>query len=536
MTNDSPAWPMGWDGIRLDDSFVQTLPADPIEENRTRQVPKACFSFVKPTPVENPRLLAFSDEVGAILGIPRPSGDQNLTVDVLAGNHLLQGMRPYAARYGGHQFGHWAGQLGDGRALTLTEILNAAGERWELQLKGAGPTPYSRRADGRAVLRSSIREFLCSEAMHHLGVPTTRALALVGTDDKVVRDMFYDGHPELERCAIVTRVAPTFIRFGNFQILAAHGELSELKQLADYVIVKHYPGFELSSSTVYADWYHEICRRTAFMIAHWQRVGFVHGVMNTDNMSILGLTIDYGPYGWLDVFDPDWTPNTTDSQHGRYRFGNQPGIALWNVAQLGQALLSLFPGPQVIEEGLNTFERYLNEYYRQMMADKLGLTTFRDDDRALVQELEDVLTVTPTDMTIFYRLLADLPVSEGGVYDEERFQLVRPAHYNPTLRTEHEQKIRTWLHRYAKRSREDGRKPEERSRIMKLNNPKYVLRNYLCQQAIEAAEQGDYTQIKRLLQVMKHPYDEQPGNEDLAAQRPAWAERKAGCSALSCSS
>lgn len=537
MTNDSQKWPTGWDEIRFDDSFVRTLPADPSEENRTRAVPKACFSFVKPTPVTNPRLLAWSDEVGDILGIKRPNGDQNATAEILAGNRLLPGMRPYAARYGGHQFGHWAGQLGDGRALTLTEIINAAGQRWELQLKGAGPTPYSRRADGRAVLRSSIREFLCSEAMHHLGVPTTRALALVATDDKVVRDMFYDGHPELERCAIVTRVAPTFIRFGNFQILAAHHETSELKQLVDYVIQQHDPEWKLESATVYRDWYFEVCRRTALMIAHWQRVGFVHGVMNTDNMSILGLTIDYGPYGWLDVFDPDWTPNTTDAQHGRYRFGNQPAVALWNLAQLGQALLSLFPGPEVIEEGINTFHRYFSEYHRLMMADKLGLTELNGEaDRNLIQELEDVLQLTPTDMTIFYRALADIPLGEAEDHDEARFQAMRRAYYSKTLQPEDEQRIKAWLNRYAKRCREDGRRPEERSRIMKQTNPKYVLRNYLSQQAIDAAEQGDASMIHRLLQLMKKPYDEQPGNEDLAAQRPEWAERKAGCSALSCSS
>lgn len=536
MTNVMQNSPTSWDGITFDDSFVRTLPADPNEENRTRPVPNACFSFVKPTPVKNPRLLAWSDEVGEILGIPRPGEDPNPTVEILSGNRLLPGMRPYAARYGGHQFGHWAGQLGDGRALTLTEIINS-GRRWELQLKGAGPTPYSRRADGRAVLRSSIREFLCSEAMHHLGIPTTRALALVATDDKVVRDMFYDGHPELERCAIVTRVAPTFLRFGNFQILAAHREMSELKQLADYVIRLHYPEFDLGSPTVYADWYHEICRRTALMIAHWQRVGFVHGVMNTDNMSILGLTIDYGPYGWLDVFEPDWTPNTTDAQHGRYRFGNQPAIALWNIAQLGQALLSLFSGPQVIEDGMNAFRRFFSEFHRRMMADKLGLRELAGEaDQNLVHELEDILQLTPTDMTIFYRALADIPLDKGEQDHQERFRAIRRAHYKQNLKPDDEQKIKAWLSRYAERCRKDGRNSEERSLIMKEKNPKFVLRNYLSQQAIDAAEQGDYGLIRRLLELMKKPYDEQPGNEDFAAQRPEWAERKAGCSALSCSS
>jgi uncharacterized protein YdiU (UPF0061 family) len=524
-----------WDTVNLDDSFVRSLPADPKDLNRSRPVQNACFSFVKPTPVTNPKLLAWSDEVGAILGLVRPQDHDDETIAILAGNRLLPAMRPYAARYGGHQFGQWAGQLGDGRALTLTEIVNGAGQRWDLQLKGAGPTPYSRRADGRAVLRSSVREFLCSEAMHHLGVPTTRALALIAADDKVVRDMFYDGHPEFERCAIVTRVAPSFVRFGNFQILAAHQETEELKQLADYVLQQHYPEFDRKDPNVYAQWYMEICRRTARMIAHWQRVGFVHGVMNTDNMSILGLTIDYGPYGWLDVFDPNWTPNTTDAGQRRYRYGNQPSVALWNVAQLGQALLSLFPGPDVIEEGMNVFHRSFSYFYQRMMADKLGLADLsQESDRKLIVELDELFALTPTDMTIFYRRLADIPLDpESG---QERLETVRDAYYQPSLSSQHEAAILDWLNRYAARCQASSRADAERRRIMNENNPKYVLRNYLSQQAIDAAEKGDYSQINRLLRVMKKPYDTQPDEADLAAKRPAWAENKAGCSALSCSS
>lgn len=524
-----------WDTVKLDDSFVRTLPADPKDLNRSRPVQNACFSFVKPTPVTQPKLLAWSDEVGAILGLARPHDQDDETIAILAGNQLLPGMRPYAARYGGHQFGQWAGQLGDGRALTLTEIVNGAGQRWDLQLKGAGPTPYSRRADGRAVLRSSIREFLCSEAMHHLGVPTTRALALIAADDKVVRDMFYDGHPELERCAIVTRVAPSFVRFGNFQILAAHEELQELKQLADYVLEQHYPEFDREDPMVYAQWYMEICRRTARMIAHWQRVGFVHGVMNTDNMSILGLTIDYGPYGWLDVFDPNWTPNTTDAGQRRYRYGHQPSVALWNVAQLGQALVSLFPGPEVIEEGMGVFHRSFSYFFQRMMADKLGLADLsQESDRKLIMDLDDLFALTPTDMTIFYRRLADIPLDpENG---QGRLEAVRDAYYQPSLASQQEAAIVDWLNRYAASCRASARADAERRRIMNENNPKYVLRNYLSQKAIDAAEQGDFSMITRLLRVMKKPYDEQPDEAELAAKRPAWAENKPGCSALSCSS
>src|SRR5512138_1400843 len=298
--------------LHFDNAQLRELPGDPETGPRLRQV-AAAWSRVAPTPVAAPALLAHSREVAADLGLSE-----------------AQVHAPgFAASFGGHQFGHWAGQLGDGRAITLGEAVNADGARMELQLKGAGPTPYSRSADGRAVLRSSVREFLCSEAMHHLGVPTTRALSLVGTGEPVVRDMFYDGHPRAEPGAIVCRVAPSFVRFGNFQILEP-----ELKtQLADHVIRHHYPGLS------YSEFFEEVCRRTALLMVDWMRLGFVHGVMNTDNLSILGVTIDYGPYGWLEGYDPQWTPNTTDLPGRRYCYGNQPQIALWNLTRLAEALL-----------------------------------------------------------------------------------------------------------------------------------------------------------------------------------------------------
>jgi uncharacterized protein YdiU (UPF0061 family) len=288
--------------LHFDNSFVRDLPGDPESGPRLRQVDGALWSSVQPEPVAAPRLLAHSREMAARLGFSEADVASPGFAQVFGGNALLPGMQPFAANYGGHQFGHWAGQLGDGRAISLGEVVDAAGDRWELQLKGAGPTPYSRNADGRAVLRSSIREFLCSEAMHHLGVPTTRALSLVGTGESVVRDMFYDGHPRAEPGAIVCRAAPSFLRFGSFELPYARGDVVLLRRLADFCIDRDFGGAS------HADWFGEVCERTARMIAHWMRVGFVHGVMNTDNMSILGLTIDYGPYGWVDDYDPDWTP------------------------------------------------------------------------------------------------------------------------------------------------------------------------------------------------------------------------------------
>src|SRR6185436_3447737 len=285
---------------RFSNRFVAELPADPVTVNVPRQVSGACYTVVRPTPVAAPKLLAWSSDLATSLGLGFPSRQ---SIDLLSGNTVLEAMIPYAARYGGHQFGNWAGQLGDGRAITLGEI---AGQ--ELQLKGAGLTPYSRTADGRAVLRSSLREFLCSEAMHWLGVPTTRALSLVATGEPVVRDMFYDGHPREEPGAVVCRVAPSFLRFGNFQLLAAQGEHETLRRLADFVCTNHFPGKTIEAA------FQEICRRTGLLMADWMRLGFVHGVMNTDNMSVLGVTIDYGPYGWLEGYDLAWTPNTTDAE------------------------------------------------------------------------------------------------------------------------------------------------------------------------------------------------------------------------------
>ena len=269
-------------------TFVDELKGEVAPDKRPRQVPGVCYSRVEPTPVCDPHLLAWSDDFAAFLGLEKP-GERGEAVDVLAGNLVTPTMKPFAARYGGHQFGNWAGQLGDGRAISLGEIEARDGTSWEIQLKGAGPTPYSRRADGRAVLRSSLREFLCSEAMHHLGVPTTRALSLVATGDSVVRDMFYDGNAQSEKGAIVARVAPTFIRLGNFELMSAMGEDDNLRDLADYTIRHHYPELGEPSNEVYFSWFEEICRRTAVMISHWMTVGFVHGVMNTDKPVDSGL-------------------------------------------------------------------------------------------------------------------------------------------------------------------------------------------------------------------------------------------------------
>ncbi|MDF3009552.1 MAG: hypothetical protein K0S03_348 [Burkholderiales bacterium] len=507
------------EAIGFENSFVRELPADPVSVNVPRQVANACYTRVTPTPVAAPRLLAWSDDLASYLGMKRPSGH---AVEILAGNRVLPGMEPYAARYGGHQFGHWAGQLGDGRAITLAEMIAIDGSRQELQLKGAGLTPYSRTADGRAVLRSSLREFLCSEAMSWLGVPTTRALSLTATGEPVIRDMFYDGNPRPEPGAIVCRVAPSFVRFGNFQIFMANQENENLKKLADYVIRHHF------ASMSYVEWFHEVCRRTGALMADWMRLGFVHGVMNTDNLSILGLTIDYGPYGWLEGYDPMWTPNTTDAQGRRYRYGNQPYIAQWNLARLAEALMPLIPEVAALEEGLKLYVDTFQASWQRALAQKLGFAASSADDE-LVKQMFEALAEAETDFTIFFRSLAKVPL-EGT--EKEVLAAVSPAFYSEGERP----KLVAWLRAYVERVRQEGVALHTRVERMNAANPKYVFRNYLAVQAIDAIEGGDASVLERLMKVLARPYDEQPAHDDLAARRPEWARHKAGCSALSCSS
>jgi len=526
--------------LKLDESFVRELPGDTVITNVPRHVHDAAYTPVEPTPVRAPRLVGWSAAVGGLLGVERPVDPTGETAQVLAGNLVLPGMRPYAARYGGHQFGNWAGQLGDGRAITLTEILTASGDRYDLQLKGAGRTPYSRTADGRAVLRSSVREFMCSEAMHYLGIPTTRALSLVTTGDVVIRDMFYDGNPEPEPGAIVCRVASTFIRFGNFEILAANDELSTLRQLADYVIRHHYPELGDPGPATYARWFGEVCERTAVLIAHWMRVGFVHGVMNTDNMSILGLTIDYGPYGWLEGYDPQWTPNTTDAVGRRYRYGNQPQIALWNLVRLANALLPLVDDKAPLEQALALYGETHVSAWRSMLAQKVGLNALEGDaDDALLNELFEILQAVETDMTLFFRLLANVStdVAREPADDAAWVEPLRRAYYSEAaLEPPHLARTADWLRRYAERVRRDFVAADERIARMNRANPKYVLRNYLAQLAIDDLAQGNASTMERLMHVLERPYEEQPKHDELAERRPEWARNRPGCSALSCSS
>lgn len=514
---------------RFDNRFIQELPGDPLTDNlRSRQVPKACWSAVPATPVAAPKLVAWSVEMAQLLDLEPEHIAHPEFAQVFAGNRLWPGMKSYATRYGGHQFGHWAGQLGDGRALHLGELLTKTGQRWDLQLKGAGPTPYSRNADGRAVLRSSLREFLCSEAMYHLGVPTTRALCLVTTGEDVIRDILYQGDPQPEPGAIVCRVAPSFIRFGHFEILAANREAELLKQLVDFTIARDFP--EITGSDKVIQWFNEVCKRTAVMLAHWMRVGFVHGVMNTDNMSILGLTIDYGPYGWIDNYDPDWTPNTTDAYQGRYRFGQQPAIAQWNLACLAAALQELFDSPEPLKAGLNTYLETFMQTNQTFSAQKFGFEQMEPVQEALVSKAFGLMQKAEVDMTLFFRRLASVDLSQPNPAS------LQDAFYQEKDFIRDQTAWQQWLNDYAAQMPTDPIVQQQRRDQMNQVNPCYVLRNYLAQEAIELAENGDYSRIELLQQALRHPYAEMPEYEFLAQKRPDWARDKPGCSMLSCSS
>ncbi len=523
--------------LQFDNRFFNELPADPETTNARRQVSGACYSKVAPTPVSAPKQVAYSKEVAALIGLDSQSCESELFSQIFAGNQLLEGMQPYAQCYGGHQFGNWAGQLGDGRAINLGEVVNTEGEYWTLQLKGAGPTPYSRSADGLAVLRSSVREFLCSEAMFHLGVPTTRALSLTLTGEQVVRDMFYDGHAKPEPGAVVCRVAPSFTRFGSFQLPASRGDNALLKELVDFTIRSDFPHLGEPNKACYLAWFKEVCQKTAEMVIHWQRVGFVHGVMNTDNMSILGLTIDYGPYGWLEDFDPDWTPNTTDSANRRYRYAHQPQIAQWNLGQLANAIFPLIEEAEPLQEALTFYADYFDEGWHKMMMDKLGLSPMQPkSDRQLVTDLLDLLTLVETDMAIFFRKLAYVELAQNQT-DETLITPLTEAYYQADKMPSH---IKTatadWLRRYIERATTDMMNRNEQRKKMDATNPKYVLRNYMAQLAIDKAEQGDFSMVNELLELLRKPYDEQPTQARWAEKRPEWARDRAGCSMLSCSS
>ncbi len=517
--------------LQIYNRFTEQLPADKNETNSIRQVWNAAYSKVLPKTTSSPKWLALSNDLGDFFQIESLKNQEFLAI--LSGNKTLENSVPYAMCYGGHQFGHWAGQLGDGRAINLFELKGKDDKYYTLQLKGAGPTPYSRTADGLAVLRSSIREFVCSEAMYYLGVPTTRALSLIQTGDEVLRDVMYNGNPAYEKGAIVCRVAESFIRFGNFEIFAARNDKENLKKLADFTIQENFPHLGSPSKETYIKFFEEVAIRTADLMVNWYRVGFVHGVMNTDNMSILGLTIDFGPYGWLDDFNPEWTPNTTDKQHRRYKFGDQGNIALWNLYQLANALYPLIEEEKPLEDALKAYKKRFLVGYDNMMAAKMGIQIQNKTDKTLISELLHSLQIVETDYTIFFRQLAEVKLKD----DFDTFiDKVKNAFYTEKLTDNMLETWRKWFEKYSEKLKVENRNDKERKSEMNLVNPKYIFRNYMAQLAIEKADEGDLSLLNDFLKMIKKPYDEQPEFNLWFTKRPDWARDKIGSSMLSCSS
>ena len=468
------------------------------------------YTELRPTPLPSPHWVGTSHSVAQLLGLPEGWHQSEEALQALTGNQVLAGSTPLASVYSGHQFGVWAGQLGDGRAILLGEL--AGGH--EIQLKGAGRTPYSRMGDGRAVLRSSIREFLCSEAMHGLGIPTSRALCITGSPGLVRRE-------ELETAAVVTRVAPSFVRFGHFEHFAANDQEEQLRTLANYVIDRYYPECRSPEATSpwggnpYAALLHSVSERTAQLMAQWQAVGFCHGVMNTDNMSILGLTLDYGPFQFLDAFVPGHICNHSD-HHGRYAYNRQPNIAYGNLFCLAQALLPLIEDQDTALAALESYKTVFPDAFMARMHKKLGLTQAQDSSEALVEPLLQLLAQNAVDYTIFWRRLSHA-VAEG------QFEPVRDLFADRAA-------FDAWLLSYSELlALEDKALAAD---LMLNSNPKFVLRNHLGEQAIRAAKGGDFSELATLQRLLERPFDEHPGHEAYADFPPDWASSIS----ISCSS
>tara|TARA_R100000306_G_C4379011_1_gene143297 strand:- start:673 stop:2304 length:1632 start_codon:yes stop_codon:yes gene_type:complete len=533
--------------------FTEELGGATLDMRKPQQVTDAFYVPCLPEKVPQPRLIAWSDDAAREAGLPSLGDDADLRqklAEIFTGNESLSGMNPVATVYGGHQFGHWAGQLGDGRAILLGETAGI-----ELQLKGSGRTPFSRGSDGRAVLRSSVREYVCSEAMHHLGVPGTRALSLCTTGAEVVRDMFYDGHPRSETGAIVCRTAPSFIRFGHFEIFAARRQTERLRQLADFTIRHYFPEIHAArdphdTKATYLQWFSAVCHLTMDMIVAWMRVGFIHGVMNTDNMSILGLTIDYGPFGWQEDFNPVFTPNTSDRE-ARYCFGNQPGIARWNLACFANALYPLIEDVRALTSTIEAAEQYLAKAIQTTRLGKLGFDDASDllersDATALTTDLDRLMQTSKIDFTLFFNMLADEDVLDGTLLDTGAEAALGERLSSVAYEKLGDDDLGQWsnwfaaykrLHAYHAKVRNRPQAVCDRHRIETLcaNNPVFIPRNYLLVRAFEALDEGDSKMLDDLMCASRAPYKRLTAI-DVYGKRPDWAQSYPGAAALSCSS
>lgn len=486
---------------------LETLPFD----NSYARLPDAFYAKLNPTTFSSPSyLVSFNPAAAALIDLDPSEAKRPEFAGVFGGGMLAPGMDPLAMVYSGHQFGVYVPQLGDGRAILLGEVKSDRGDRWDLHLKGAGLTPFSRDGDGRAVLRSTIREYLCCVAMQGLGIPTTQALCIVGSDDKIYRE-------QIETGAMLLRMAPSHVRFGTFEIFYYRKQHEELKVLADYVIDQHFPHLRLAGDR-YGRFFAEVVERTAKLIAQWQAVGWAHGVMNTDNMSILGLTLDYGPFGFMDDYDAGFICNHSD-HNGRYAFNQQPYIGLWNLSCLAQTLLPLAE-KDVLKAGLDMYTPLFEQEYLKRMRAKLGLQEERAEDDELIRDFLGLLQESHADYTIVFRELGTFSSNPGAPNERLREHFLNRDRFDE------------WAARYGARVRGECSRDDERSARMNEVNPRYVLRNYLAQTAIEKAQQKDFSEIERLLTLLQSPYSEHPGMESYAAPPPNWGKHLA----VSCSS
>ncbi|KAH3825976.1 hypothetical protein DPMN_127865 [Dreissena polymorpha] len=588
-----------FEALSFDNLALKLLPIDPEKDNFARQVPGACFSLVMPEKVENPKMVAYSPSAMRLLDLDDSQMRREDAAEYFGGNKLLPGSKPAAHCYCGHQFGYFSGQLGDGAAMYLGEVVNKAGDRWEIQVKGAGPTPYSRQSDGRKVLRSTIREFLCSEAMHHLGIATTRAGTCVTSDTRVVRDIFYNGNPIQERCSVVLRIAPTFFRFGSFEIVRgtsadtgrkgpSEGNEQLLRQMLDYCIKNFYPeiwsAHQDSKEDLYFEFWREVTRRTARLVADWQCVGWCHGVLNTDNMSIMGITIDYGPFGFQDRYKPDFICNASDDG-GRYTYQKQPEICKWNCKKLAEAMRMVLPAARTEPNLHQIFDEAYQDGYTSKMRMKFGLMKSIPEDKDLVESFFQTMEKTGADFTNSFRCLSGIPLPSSSDF-VKRFEDVKDylltqcctaeelkKEYKPRMDprqlqmflqlmqtnpgvvsalgprfaaisqelermekmellesltdesklTDDRKSWEEWFTKYTDRLRleEEGCSDldllnSERVKVMNQTNPKYILRNYIAQNAIDTAEKGDYSEVRRVLRLLENPYEESVNLSDLS--------------------
>lgn len=504
--------------------FIKKFPGDFSGNTMQRNTPKVLFSTVKPAGFDHPKLIAFNEKLSEEIGLGKY---EEKDLNFLVGNNLPQEMQTYATAYAGHQFGNWAGQLGDGRAILAGEIVNSYGQRNEIQWKGAGATPYSRHADGRAVLRSSLREYLMSEAMHHLGIPTTRALSLAFTGEEVVRDIMYNGNPQNEKGAVVIRTAESFLRFGHFELMSAQQEYTTLKELADDTIENYFKEIQSEGRQKYKDFFENICRRTADLMVEWYRVGFVHGVMNTDNMSVLGLTIDYGPYSMMDEYNLNFTPNTTDLPGRRYAFGKQAQISQWNLWQLANALHPLIEDEKFLEDILNDYGSYFWESHDRMLCRKFGFDQLLTNDEKFFNSWQSLMQDLQLDYTLFF--------NELEKYDDQKDLRLQFENVSYTfLNDEKISRLNNFIKDYQSRLEKNIISKEKSLEIMHKTNPKFILRNYLLYQCIEEINEGKTEMLGKLTHALENPYH--TIYPEFSAKRPSGYDDVSGCSMLSCSS